>query len=77
MKKILLVDIDGTICTDIKNEDSHLYATAEVIEGSLNQLNNWYDEQYYSELNKVFEIINEQEEDEMTFENNYLIKFID
>ena len=47
MKKILLVDIDGTICTDIKNEDSHLYSTAEVIEGSLQQLNNWYDEGHH------------------------------
>ena len=45
MKKILLVDIDGTICyPDIKNEDSHLYPTAEVIEGSLEQLNEWYDD---------------------------------
>ena len=36
--------IDGTICTDIKNEDSHLYPTAEVIPGSLEQINKWYDE---------------------------------
>jgi len=25
MNKIFLIDIDGTICDDIKNEDSHLY----------------------------------------------------
>jgi hypothetical protein len=37
MKKILLCDIDGTICDDIKNEESHLYATAEVYEGSREQ----------------------------------------
>ena len=42
--KIILCDIDGTICTDIKNEDSHLYPTAEVISGSLEQINKWYDE---------------------------------
>jgi histidinol phosphatase-like enzyme len=42
--KIILCDIDGTICTDIKNEDSHLYSTAEVIPGSLEQINKWYDE---------------------------------
>ena len=42
--KIILCDIDGTICTDIKNEDSHLYPTAEVIPGSLEQINKWYDE---------------------------------
>ncbi len=45
MGKIILCDIDGTICfPDIKNEDSHLYPTAEVIKGSREQLNKWYDE---------------------------------
>lgn len=47
MKKILLCDIDGTICDDIKNEDSHLYATAKVYEGSREQLNQWYDEGHH------------------------------
>jgi len=42
--KIFLIDIDGTICEDIKNEDSHLYPTAKVIEGSLEQINKWADE---------------------------------
>lgn len=43
--KNFLIDIDGTICyPDIKNEESHLYPTAEVIEGSLEQINKWYDE---------------------------------
>ena len=45
--KILLIDIDGTDCTDIKNEDSHLYPTAEVIDGSLEQINNWYREGHH------------------------------
>ena len=40
----MLIDIDGTCCTDIMNEDSHLYPTAEVIDGSLEQINKWYDE---------------------------------
>lgn len=44
MNKIFLIDIDGTICDDIKNEDSHLYSTAKVIEGSLEQINKWVDE---------------------------------
>jgi hypothetical protein len=47
MKKILLCDIDGTICDDIKNENSHLYPHAQVIEGSLEQLNSWYDEGHH------------------------------
>ena len=42
--KVFLVDIDGTCCDDIMNEDSHLYPTAKVIEGSLEQINKWYDE---------------------------------
>ena len=42
--KIILCDIDGTVCDDIKNEDSHLYPTAKVIEGSLEQINKWFDE---------------------------------
>jgi len=44
MMKIFLIDIDGTCCEDIMNEDSHLYPTAKVIEGSLEQINKWYDE---------------------------------
>lgn len=44
MSKIFLIDIDGTVCDDIKNEDSHLYPTAKVIEGSLEQINKWCDE---------------------------------
>lgn len=44
MSKIMLIDIDGTICSDIKNEDSHLYATAEVYKEALTTLNKWYEE---------------------------------
>ena len=47
MRKIILCDIDGTICEDIKNEESHLYTTAEVIPGSLDQLNQWYEEGHH------------------------------
>jgi hypothetical protein len=45
--KIILCDIDGTICEDIKNEDAHLFPTAKIIEGSLEQINKWYDEGNY------------------------------
>ena len=44
MDKIFLIDIDGTVCEDIKNEESHLYATAKPLDGSLEQINKWYDE---------------------------------
>jgi len=45
MKKfIFLIDIDGTICEDIKNEDSHLYATAAPIPGAAEQINKWHNE---------------------------------
>jgi hypothetical protein len=43
MGKIFLIDIDGTCCDDIKNEDSHLYATAKPIDGSKDQINKWFD----------------------------------
>jgi hypothetical protein len=42
--KIFLIDIDGTICEDIKNEDSHLYPTAKVYPEALEIINKWYDE---------------------------------
>lgn len=44
MNRILLVDIDGTICDDIKNEDSHLYPMAKEYPGAKDTLNKWYDE---------------------------------
>ena len=40
---ILLIDIDGTICDDIKNEDSHLYSSAQPIDGALERCNSWYE----------------------------------
>ena len=41
--RVILIDIDGTICDDIKNEDSHLYSTANCYPDSLDQINRWYD----------------------------------
>ena len=40
--KVFLIDIDGTVSEDIKNEDSHLYASAKVLPGSREMLNKWY-----------------------------------
>lgn len=42
--KIFLIDIDGTVCEDIKNEDSHLYPSAKIKKGALKIINKWYDE---------------------------------
>lgn len=44
MNKIFLIDIDGTICEDIKNEESHLYPTAELYPDALRIINKWYEE---------------------------------
>ena len=44
MNKVYLIDIDGTICEDIRNEESHLYPFAEHYEESRQILNKWYDE---------------------------------
>ena len=42
--KVFLIDIDGTICDDIINENSHLYPTANVFPRALEIINKWYDE---------------------------------
>lgn len=44
MDKVFLIDIDGTICDDIKNEDSHLFPTAKPYKNSREILNKWYDD---------------------------------
>jgi len=42
--KNYLVDIDGTICDDIPNEEPERMLTAEVYPDALITLNKWYDE---------------------------------
>jgi uncharacterized HAD superfamily protein len=44
MNKVFLIDIDGTICEDIPNEESHKYAMAEHFPDALDIINKWYDE---------------------------------
>ena len=44
MSKVYLIDIDGTVCDDIKNEDSHLYSTAKPYTNSREILNGWYNQ---------------------------------
>ena len=44
MKKlILLIDIDGTVSEDIKNEERHLFITANVLPGALERCNSLFD----------------------------------
>ncbi|MFM7989194.1 MAG: phosphoheptose isomerase, partial [Candidatus Fonsibacter sp.] len=38
-KRVYLIDIDGTVCDDIKNEDSHLYKDVKPYEGSKQEIN--------------------------------------
>ena len=42
--KNYLIDIDGTICDDIPNEQPERMATAELYPDALVTLNKWYDE---------------------------------
>jgi hypothetical protein len=42
MNKIFLIDIDGTVCEDINNEDSHLFPFAEHFEESRLLLNKFH-----------------------------------
>ncbi len=39
-----LVDIDGTICEDIPNEEPERMVSAEVISGAAETINKWYNE---------------------------------
>ena len=42
--KNYLIDIDGTVCDDIPNEEPERMLTAEVYPDALKTLNRWYDE---------------------------------
>lgn len=42
--KNFLIDIDGTICDDIPNEEPERMATAKIFEGALETINKWYEE---------------------------------
>ena len=37
-KRIYLIDIDGTVCEDIPNEEAHRFSEASVIPGSLEKI---------------------------------------
>ena len=45
MKKttIWLIDIDGTVCEDIPNEEAHRFSTAKVLPGALEKVKELYD----------------------------------
>ena len=45
--KNYLIDIDGTVCDDIPNEESERMATAKLYPDALETLNNWYDKGHY------------------------------
>lgn len=42
--KNFLIDIDGTICDDIPNEEPWRMSKAELYPGALETINKWYDE---------------------------------
>jgi len=42
--KNYLIDIDGTICDDIPNEQPERMATAKLFKDALETINQWYDE---------------------------------
>ena len=76
-------NLSQLIITKLNNGEPILFDFMEKINEKLkeiysmhnNFLDNWYDTQYLSELDKVFKMIGEQEE-EFVLKNNYLIKFI-
>jgi uncharacterized HAD superfamily protein len=42
--KNFLIDIDGTICDDIPNEEPERMATAKIYDGALETINSWFDQ---------------------------------
>jgi len=42
--KCFLIDIDGTICEDIPNEEAHRMPYAKVFEDALETINGWYEQ---------------------------------
>lgn len=42
--KNYMIDIDGTICDDIPNEEPERMLTANVYDGALETINRWFDE---------------------------------
>ena len=44
MSRVFLIDIDGTICDDISNENSHLYPAAKPYLSAKKIINKWYSE---------------------------------
>jgi uncharacterized HAD superfamily protein len=45
--KNYLIDIDGTVCDDIPNEEPERMATAKLYPDALKTLNRWYDQGHY------------------------------
>ena len=45
--KNYLIDIDGTICDDIPNEEAERMATAKLYLDALETLNSWYNQGHY------------------------------
>lgn len=43
-QKNYLIDIDGTVCDDIPNEEPERMATAELYPDALKVINEWFDE---------------------------------
>lgn len=43
-KKNYLIDIDGTVCDDVPNEQSERMVTATEYPGAKERINGWYDE---------------------------------
>lgn len=45
--KNFMIDIDGTICDDIPNEEPERMATAKLYPDALETINKWYDEGHF------------------------------
>lgn len=67
--KNFLIDIDGTICDDIPNEEPERMATAQIYDGALETINNWFDEGH------IITFFTSRTEDHRTVTEEWLKKY--
>ena len=71
--KNYLIDIDGTICEDIPNEQPEKMITAEVFPDALEQVNKWYVIHFFTSRTEALREITEQWLDKHGFKYHGII----
>ena len=67
--KNYMIDIDGTICDDIPNEEHERMATAELFDDALETINTWFDEGHIITF-FTYRVVEHREVTEQGLKNN-------